>query len=170
VFLPTVTIADGRDSWTVQQLQAAEAQSSHHKSSASAIVLHVLYVNGRFDDGSSGGANALGAAFNASTFAIFKDRIANASTPLVPPDAIESADVVHETGHVLALVNLTYHSPRNHEDPQHPGHSSNQQSVMYYAIDNVGVVNLLGLHSRPPTDFDADDRADLRDLKTGKLG
>lgn len=166
--LPVRTISEQHDTWTVAQLRAAEEKTSRSASSASAMVLHVMYVNGGFDDG-SGGSGALGAAFSSSAFVIFKDRIADASTPLVPPDAIENADIVHETGHVLALVNIGYHSPRNHEDPDHPHHSSNPSSVMYYAIDNVGVVNLLGGHVRPPTDFDSDDRADLQDLKTGKL-
>jgi len=66
-------------------------------------------------------------------------------------------------------VNLGYHSPRPHEDPQHPGHSNDPNSVMYWAVDNVGVATLLGGHTAPPTDFDPDDRADLSDIRRGEL-
>jgi hypothetical protein len=41
---------------------------------------------------------------------------------------------------------------------------------MFYAVDSVGVVNLLGGRTEPPNTFDADDKADLADVKAGKLG
>jgi hypothetical protein len=40
---------------------------------------------------------------------------------------------------------------------------------MYWAVDNVGVASLLGGRTAPPTDFDADDKADLADVKLGRL-
>jgi hypothetical protein len=41
--------------------------------------------------------------------------------------------------------------------------------VMYYAVDSIGVVGLLGGRTEPPNSFDKDDLADLADLKSGKL-
>ena len=34
----------------------------------------------------------------------------------------------------LGLVNLVYTSPADHEDAGHPGHSNNEDSVMYWAV------------------------------------
>jgi len=158
-------IASGHDSWTVDDLERAEKQSSRHHSDADTMVMHVLYVDGTFADAS----DAVGATFSASSAAIFKQQAQSASTPLVPPDAIEEAALVHEAGHLLSLVNIGYRSPRDHEDPQHRGHSSDRHSVMYWAIDRVDVVQLLGGSTRPSTEFVDDDLADLRDIRDGKL-
>ena len=143
-------------------MENTERKYRVHYSTARAIVLYVLY-----SDNDTG--NSIGAAYSSSAFAVFKQSIESAATPLVSAEEIEDSVIVHEMGHVLALVNIGYTSPRDHEDPNHPGHSKNPGSVMYWAVDNVGVVGLLGGHMRPPTTFDADDLADLRDLRDGKL-
>jgi hypothetical protein len=165
-FLPVETFSDHRSPWTESDLLTAEKRNRDRWSSRDAIVLYLLYVDGTYADGE----DALGVAFNASSYAVFAQRLREtAATPLVPASAIEQSVVVHEMGHVLALVNIGYESPRDHEDVQHPTHSNNANSVMYWAIDNVGVANLFGGRTTPPTNFDADDRADLEDLKTGRL-
>jgi len=123
-----------------------------------------------FVDGQPQQQGPIGIAYSSSTDVIFEQAIRDAATPLVSAQEIEQAAMVHEVGHLLSLVNLTYHSPRPHEDPNHPGHSSDPNSVMYWAIDNVGVATLLGGHTQPPTGFDPDDLADLNDVKAGKLG
>jgi hypothetical protein len=164
--LAVETFIDDRAPWTEADLLEAEKRNRDFYSNKDAMVLYVLYVDGSFAEGE----HALGIAFQSSMFVVFVERIReSAATPLIPATAIEQAVIVHEMGHVLALVNLGYKSPRDHEDPQHRGHSRNGNSVMYWAIDNVGVANLLEGRASPPTDFDADDRADLADLKDGRL-
>lgn len=154
----------GRDSWSLEDLKRAERQSRTNHSSPVAAVMHILYLNGRFAEG------ALGVAFSSSAAAVFIEDLRANEVPTVPAEAVERATLVHEAGHLLALVNITYRSPRDHEDPNSPGHSKNIESVMYAAVDNVGVFTVFrGLDRMPPTDFDTDDRADLADLKSGKL-
>jgi hypothetical protein len=144
-------------------MEKTEQRYRTHHSTPSAIVLYVLY-----SDGQMGGV--IGAAYSSSAYVVFKQNIQDsAATPLVTAVDIENSVIVHEMGHVMALVNIGYQSPRNHEDPQHKGHSNNSKSVMYWAVDNVGVVGLLGGSRKPPTEFDANDLADLRDLRDGKL-
>jgi hypothetical protein len=144
-------------------MENTEKKYRQHHSTASAIVLYILYSDGR-------SGNVIGAAYSSSAYVVFKQNIQDAAaTPLVSAEDIEDSVIVHELGHVLALVNIGYHSPRDHEDPQHPGHSNDSKSVMYWAADNVGVVGLLGGSRKPPTEFDAADLADLRDLRDGKL-
>jgi hypothetical protein len=144
-------------------MENTEKKYRLHHSSPSAIVLYILYSD---EDPGNG---VIGAAYSSSAFAVFKKAIASAATPLVTAEDIEDSVIVHETGHVLALVNIGYRSPRDHEDPNHPNHSKNPRSVMYWAVDNIGVVALLGGSTKPPTAFDADDLADLRDLRDGRL-
>jgi len=164
--LPISTFAGGRSSWTENDVMDVQRRQRDRWSNRDEIVLYVLYVDGSFADDEK----SLGVSFNSSMYTIFIEQIRGAAaTPLVSAEAIERAVTVHEMGHVLALVNLGYRSPRNHEDPSHPGHSNNGDSVMYWAVDNVGVASLVGGRTGPPTQFDADDLADLEDLRRGRL-
>jgi hypothetical protein len=75
---------------------------------------------------------------------------------------VEQSVFVHELGHVLGLVNLGTPMVTPHEDthPDRRGHSNNQGSVMYWAVETSAIGNILG--QNPPDDFDNNDRADLR--------
>ena len=125
---------------------------------------HVLYPTGNYQDDS-----VLGVAVDASTIAIFQDTIEGAENFIGRPSAedIEEAVLVHEIGHLLGLVNIVYTSPHAHEDPDHPHHSNNDQSVMYWAVESTSVANLIT--GTVPNDFDADDRDDLIGLADGRL-
>ena len=71
--------------------------------------------------------------------------------------------LTHEIGHLLALVNIGYESAHDHEDPEHRGHSKSRGSVMYWQIEDKGLVALIT--GGPATDFDDDDRDDLAFLR-----
>jgi hypothetical protein len=162
--MPVANVIPGRSTWTIPQVQAVESKYRKHYSSNSDAVIYLIFVNGQPNP-----SGPIGVAYNASSDVIFEEAIRGASTPLVTVQEIEQACVVHEVGHILSLVNIGYTSPRPHEDSQHPGHSNNPGSVMYWAVDNVGVANLLGGRTAPPDNYDSDDRADLKDVQNRKL-
>lgn len=64
-------------------------------------------------------------------------------------------------------MNIGYGSPRDHEDPEHPNHTKHRDGVMYWAVESISVTNVLT--GGPPDDFHPDSRADLRDLKSGRI-
>ena len=75
--------------------------------------------------------------------ALFSDSIDEADIRSRPSvEDVENSVLVHEVGHLLGLVNL-YQSPVDHEDPDHPGHSNNDESVMYWAIESADVSNFI---------------------------
>jgi hypothetical protein len=96
------------------------------------------------------------------TAAVFVDQVNGASTPLVGSGGIESAVVTHEVGHLMGLVDLFLHTGR--QDPDHPGHSTNPGSVMYWAVESNLVADLL--QGGPPKDFDSADLADLQTIRS----
>ena len=108
-------------------------------------------------------------AVDASTVAVFKDSVEDAEGFLGRPSSeeVERAVTIHEAGHLLGLVNLVYQSPIDHEDPDHPGHSSNDDSVMYWAIESNTVGNFIS--GNIPDEFDADDKSDLEQMASGEL-
>lgn len=122
--------------------------------------LYVEVLSGTFQDPSTPGddGDTVGLSFDASAFAVFVDHVPSGTLGLTRAD-YEEAVVVHELGHLYGLVDLTGHGAF-HEDPDHPGHSANKGSVMYWAIEYEGPVQDL-FQGGPPKTFDADDRREM---------
>jgi len=64
-------------------------------------------------------------------------------------------------------VNLVYTSPADHEDSDNKGHSNNDNSVMYWAIESRSVGSFIS--GDLPTEFDQDDLDDLTGLLSGDI-
>lgn len=160
------TFASDRTAWSTDDLRAAAAANRSTATTDTEVSVHVLYVaGGHQQDGEQ--TSAIGIAFSASEVALFPDRWQGISGLLGSSAAVERAVLVHEFGHLLSLVNIGYRSDIDHEDPDHPGHSSNQQSVMFHAIESTLIGQVFS--GPPPDDFDDADRADLEGLRTGRL-
>ena len=128
---------------------------------------HYLFPSGKYvDDG------VLGVAVDASTVVMFLDSIAEAENCILlicRPNAeeIEKSVTIHESGHLLGLVNIVYTSDIDHEDKSHPNHSNNEDSVMYWAVETADVGNIIS--GELPNSFDSADLSDLDKLSKGEL-
>jgi hypothetical protein len=150
-------ISGGATSWSADELRSvADAGTAQGNGRA---VIHLLFVHGSF----SGDNSVLGIAVRGDAAAIFVDQVNASSTPLVGSGGIEAAVVTHEVGHLMGLVDLYLHTGR--QDPDHPGHSTNPKSVMYWAVESNLVADLL--QGGPPKDFDGADLADLQTIRNG---
>ena len=159
----TVTVAQGPSiagepkGWSGDELRStADGGAAQERGLA---VIHLLFVHGTYRDDDS----VLGVAVRGDAAAVFADQVDGASTPLIGSSGIETAVVTHEVGHLLGLVDLYLHTGR--QDPEHPGHSTNSASVMYWAVESNLVTDVL--LGGPPTDFDSTDRADLEAIRNG---
>ncbi len=153
-------------SWTADDVRdyAWEHKSQDPQSGS------VLYWQALFPSGGYSNNDVLGVAVDASTVAIFKDSVEEAEGPFFSrPSAeeIENSVLVHEFGHLLGLVNLVYKSPVDHEDKDHPGHSNNEDSVMYWAIESADIGNIIT--GQLPDQFDNDDLNDLSGMLSGDI-
>ncbi len=157
---PTALDASGNVHTAEEIRDLADAQGRPAQGNGTAVV-HLLYLDGSFSS-----KGALGVAVRGDTVGIFPDEVADASTPLVSRSRIERAVVTHELGHTLGLVDLFL--DRNRDDPEHPGHSINPRSVMYWAVESDLVAQVLG--GPPPVDFDEADRTDLARIREGATG
>ncbi len=161
------TFSSTTTTWTTEDLRDAAAEHRSTATTEDEVSIHVLYVAGSHaeDDGSQ--TNAIGVAYSASTIAVFPDRWQGLSSMLGSSQAIERAVLVHEVGHLLGLVNLVYTSDIDHEDPDRPGHSDNEGSVMFHAVETTLIGQVFS--GPPPSTFDDADRSDLEGLRTGRL-
>ena len=151
-------VPGGEEQWTAARI-AEVADRYGGRASASKAVVRLLFVHNSF----AGGDDVLGVSVRSDLAAIFTDDVDEAASPLVPPSRIETAVVAHEVGHLLGLVDLVLHTGR--ADPEHPGHSVNPRSVMYWALESDLVTDVLT--GGPPIELDADDRADLATIRGG---
>ncbi len=164
----TVTISQSsfgstQNSYTLEEILEIENEERSRFKSGNTFVIHILYLNGEYKDNDQ----TLGLAYSGTSFVMFKEKIEDAAFLLISAKDIEKSVIVHEFGHLLGLVNNGYQSPHDHEDPQHPHHSNNEDSVMYWAIESQDIANQID--GEPPNNFDSDDLDDLRLLKEGKL-
>ncbi|HYD10133.1 MAG TPA: hypothetical protein VEA78_08525, partial [Acidimicrobiales bacterium] len=121
-------------------------------------VIHLVFVHGHWHESDT----VLGVAVSGDTAAIFVDAVEDAASPLVGSAAIEEAATLHEVGHLLGLVDL--HLDTGRADPEHPGHSANRNSVMYWAVESTLITDVLV--GGPPREFDGDDLRDLATIKS----
>jgi hypothetical protein len=142
----------GAGPWTADKIRQAGADLGG-RSTGGEAVLRLLFLTGEFADEPS----AIGVAVNATTAAVFTDKVQQARGLLGDRARFETAVATHELGHLLGLVDLVLDTGR--EDPEHPGHSRSRDSVMFWAVESDLIGSLLG--GGPPTVFDAADRADL---------
>ena len=164
----TITISQSSfgstdNSYTLEEILELEDKQRTRFKSGNTFVIHILYLNGEYSDNDQ----TLGLAYSGTSFAIFKEKIEDAAFLLISAKDIEKSVIVHEFGHLLGLVNNGYQSPHDHEDPQHPHHSNNEESVMYWAIESQDIGNQLD--GEPPNDFDNYDMVELKLMKEGKL-
>lgn len=160
------TFSSDRTAWSPAELRAVADANRSTSSDGGTVSLYLLYVRGGFHSGGEE-TNAIGVAHSASELALFPERWSGLGDVLGSARAIERAVLVHELGHALGLVNLTYTSPTDREDPDHPGHSANRGSVMHWAIETTVIGQVFS--GPPPDRFDEADATDLRGLRDGTL-
>lgn len=150
-------VLQGRDRWSSSQIADLERQHKDARTGDGTVVTWVAYLDGEFEE-----ANVAGVTFGYDRIAMFPEAIDDACSIgtlcFGAETDLERAVLVHEFGHALGLVDRGAEMQRPHEDPDHPGHSSNRNSVMWWQVESVG--SLAGLNNIPNT-FDSDDRADL---------
>lgn len=159
VTVSAAALPPGGPSFSPEDVRALGDRHGRASQGSGQAVVRILFLEGRF----APDASALGAAVRGDTAAVFTPAIRESASVLIAPEEIEVAIATHEVGHLLGLVDLVRATGR--ADPEHPGHSPNRESVMYWALES-GLVSSV-FSGPPPRDFDADDRADLAAIRAG---
>lgn len=113
------------------------------------------------DGGMEGNDDAIGVAVAGTVAAIFPDKFRDGL--LSNAGGIERAALIHEVGHLLALVEINYKSDHDRTSSDYPNHSENEDSVMHWAVESAGALDIFT--GGPPDTFDKADRDDLEKIK-----
>jgi hypothetical protein len=161
-------ITSSQTAYTDEDIKDLEDEYRAYENVDDDITVHILYLNGEYDEDS----NVLGIAYDASSMVIFKEKIDGISIPIWASTQVDNTDyeksvLVHEFGHLMALVNIGYESQRDHEST-HKHHCIHDDCVMYYSVESVSIKNLITEDNpKPPSDFCNDCRHDLNKIKSG---
>lgn len=151
-----VVVSEGEaaaDVYSLEDVVSASREHRDHFSGYGAVALHVLVLPGRFEQ-----EGVTGAAFHATAIALFPQETRNVLPPGAELEAFEVGVAVHELGHTFGLVNRTGVG-EFHEDPDHPGHTADEDSVMYWAVENPSLGEIF--RTGPPTEFNDADRREM---------
>jgi len=142
--------------WTERELAALADRSAKVPQGNGRFVLHLMSVRGQ----NTRSGNILAESFRGDLIATFPDRYASSGQHII------TTVTVHEMGHLLGLVDLYLNRGRadTENDPAREGHSRNQGSVMYWAVDPSLLGTLFGSASDR---FDAQDERDLAAIRAG---
>lgn len=163
-------LQDGDTEWTDADVQDFAKRHRGLRTGGDTVVTHLLFLAGHSEH-DEGERRVLGVAYGHELIVIFSrsvKSVCDGSLPvpgLCQTDPVFRAVLVHEFGHALGLVDngvpmVKPHKAATCDGQKDDGHSSNEDSVMYCQVESSSIVPIFG--SNPPTDFDADDRADLR--------
>lgn len=161
----TVTLSNAipatQGSYSTDDLRQLERTNRNVQPSGDTMSVWVVWATVSADS-TSGGVVA-GIAYTGSSCAVFAKTLESNAGILTPRDSLDRAVALHELGHLMGLVNLGAPMQAPHEDAAHPGHSTSQDSVMYWQVEGAGLFDLVR-GGGAPEDFDADDIADLQSI------
>lgn len=166
-----VDVSSGGGKVSFSKIRDLEDGARDHFKANKQAVLYVMFLSAGSSEDTNNG-RVLGASYSGSSIVMFKENIkqaranCQAQSPLgvgCPSVAtLEEAVMIHELGHILGLVNNGIPMQTAREDAQHEGHSTNQKSVMYWAVDSGNIINFFLDGNDIPNKFDSNDRNDMR--------
>jgi hypothetical protein len=171
-------LGDPERVWTFAELDALAASHRSLRVAADTAVIHVVYVDGRYED-DGGSSMVLGFAWGGDSIVMLKDNIERAcrddgAVGLLAPglaDTVcrttEYTVLLHEIGHLMGLVNNGAPMQSEHQDTEHGAHDVNEDCLMYWLNDQSSVVDAIAERIGRGEDDDAIpfDDACLADLR-----
>ena len=133
---PTSIPAQGNSTYSAEDIRDLEAEHRDHFTQAGSetIWAYFLVLDGTFTDES-----VVGVAYYNTSMAFFGKTIEDITGGLTQPSRkkVEATVFRHEFGHNLGLVNNGIPMQQDHQDEEHGPHCTNEQCVMYYAIETT---------------------------------
>jgi hypothetical protein len=146
-----------KEVYSVEDLRTFASEHRQESSGDGKVAIYALVLPGRFER-----EGVPGVSFGATTLAVFPEEVDSRLPPGANAAAFQTAVVVHELGHLFGLVNLTGQGDF-HQAKDHPGHSSDEDSPMHWAVESASILDVFG--GGPPTDFTEADRREMNAIR-----
>lgn len=131
---PTSIPAAGQSTYTADDIRDLEADHRDQFTNAGSntIWAYAIVLDGKFAD-----ENVVGFAYYNTSVAFFGQTIDEISGGATQPSRqkVEGSVFRHEFGHILGLVNNGISMQQDHHDEANGAHCTNDQCVMYHAIE-----------------------------------
>lgn len=139
--------------FTIQEISAIESNFRTEYNNGDVLKLHLLFINGNSQD-DNGDSKILGVAYRNTSSVLFENTIQSNSDQINEPNRIdlETTVILHEIGHILGLVDLGTTMQNNHLDTAHDKHCNNNECLMFWQIENTGVINMMANGNVPTLD------------------
>lgn len=133
---PSRVPAAGQDAYSADQVRDLEEQyrDQYTRAQSDTIRAYFLVVDGKYTD-----ENVLGIAYYNTSMAFFGQTLEEITGGLTQPsrENVEATVFRHEFGHNLGLVNNGTPMQQAHQDDGNGHHCTNEECVMYYAIETT---------------------------------
>jgi hypothetical protein len=130
--------------WAFSELDTLARERFGGEVASGAATFHTMWLDGEYEN-----PNVLGVAWANRFLVLFADRIdAGCARPIdrLEEALCQEAEVAiwtHEVGHVIGLVNNGIPIVEDHEDAERPGHTIDEDGVMYWAYEGANVFSLI---------------------------
>lgn len=147
--------------FTSTEISEIENANRTQYNNADVLKLNILFINGGSQSDTQT-SKILGVAYRNTSCVLFEESIIQLSNQINEPNRVdlETTVILHEIGHLLGLVNLGSAMQTNHLDTTHDKHCTNQSCLMYWQIENSGVMQMMANGNVPQ--LDANCLADLQ--------
>lgn len=136
-----------------EEISTIESNFRTEYNNGDALKLHLLFVNGNSQD-DNGDNKILGVAYRNTSCVLYENTIQINSDQIGEPNRVdlETTVILHEIGHILGLVDLGSTMQNNHLDTTHDKHCNNSACLMYWQIENTGVLQMMANGNVPALD------------------
>lgn len=160
-FVYTEIPAQGKGSYSLDDVVAIENASRTQFTSRKEIALYFLFLDGNASTDTQD-LKTVGEAYYNTSMAVFQKTVLDNTGGVGQADefVVEATVITHEIGHLLGLVDLGSDMQNNHVDGEHANHCINEDCLMYWLVGSGSMIgNMLGTQTLPT--LDANCLADL---------
>jgi predicted Zn-dependent protease len=145
-----------QQAYSADDIRSIEEEERDNRSTDQSKTLYVymLIVDGEYNQ-----SNVLGIAYYNTSMAFFGPTIHDNSGGVGQPSraVLETTVFRHEAGHNMGLVNNGSDMQTDHQDDANGKHCTNDQCLMYYAVETTDYISNLSGGEVPPLDQNCKD-------------